>query len=98
MTLSRSGPTIVLGALLADPDRERRRLALRAYFAPIAGAIEARRPDLVLFSPFRLGWVDSRTLHDVFVRDARMFPVAGYRLLAQTPNGWMIYAPPDAGT
>jgi len=84
-----------LPGLLADEDRERRRLALRAYFAPIAEAIEARRPDLVLFLP---GWLGSRTLHDVFVRDAGMFPIAGYRFLARTRYGWMIYAPPDAGT
>lgn len=81
-----------LPALVALEDPEERERAIRRYFAPLEARIRERRPDLVLFSPRTQGLPPELTLHHVIVDEYRLFPIPGYRVLARTPDGWVVYA------
>jgi hypothetical protein len=85
-----------LPALLAAAGPAREGEVVSAYFAPLAASIEARRPDLVLFSPFRQGIPGRRTLYELLVLEHRVFPTLGYRFATRTGNGWIVYERADA--
>jgi hypothetical protein len=86
-----------LPELLALEDPEARERAVRGYFEPLAERIRAERPDLVLFSPSTQALPRGRTLHDVIARELRLFPIPGYRMAGQTPDGWILYARWEVG-
>ena len=83
-------PNVTVSLILRIEDLTERRLALREYFEPLKKRILEEQPGLVLFSPFRKS-LGGLTMHDIFVRGYRLFPIAGYRLWKRTPNGWIIY-------